>query len=119
MPKCINPECGKELPEGKFACNEKCLKKSLELKRTNQNQRLISEETVWFGQGRRKRVMGIIIKLAKECCPVRYKQFACVVSFRTGLSLRKLTDDYLEVLLGIGILKENDGLLTLGEVEPK
>ena len=47
-----------------------------------------------------------------------YKKFACTVSYRTGLSLRKVTDDYLEVLIELGFLKRNDGMLELGRTEP-
>jgi hypothetical protein len=46
-----------------------------------------------------------------------YKHFACTVSYRTGLSLRKITEDYLEVLLELGLLKRNDNTLVLGEAE--
>jgi hypothetical protein len=33
MAKCLNPECGKELPEGKNYCGEECLKKAVALRR--------------------------------------------------------------------------------------
>jgi hypothetical protein len=103
MNTCRNPECGKEIDEGKKYCDEKCLKRHIELKKP----KLDSEENLWLGQDRRKRAMETILKLAKELCPISYKQFACVVSYRTGLSLRKITDDYLEVLLELGLLKLN------------
>jgi hypothetical protein len=120
MPKCRNPECGKDIPKGLTYCNEDCLRRHIELKKERPQElkngvKLTSEEDLWLGQGRRKRAMETILKLAKELCPIAYKQFACLVSYRIGLSLRKITDDYLEVLLEIGLLKRNDNILTIGE----
>lgn len=112
MPKCQNPECGKDVPEGKKYCDEACLKRHLQLKKM---QKLTSEEDIWLGQERRKRATDTVKKLAVELLPMPYKRFVCMVSYRTGLSLRKITDDYLEVLLGIGFLKRNENLLTLGD----
>jgi hypothetical protein len=110
MPICQNPECQKEVAEGKKYCDETCLKRHLQLKKP----KLASEENLWLGQDRRKRAMETILKLARELCPKPYKKFACIVSYRTGLSLRKVTDDYLEVLLELGLLKRDDNNLTLG-----
>jgi hypothetical protein len=113
MPTCQNPECQKEVSEGKKYCGETCFKRHLELKKP----KLASEENLWLGQDRRKRAMETILKLARELCPMPYKQFACIVSYRTGLSLRKITDDYLEVLLELSLLKRSDNLLILGDAE--
>lgn len=110
MPSCKNPECGKNIPEGKKYCDETCLKRHLDLKLT---PKLTSEEDIWLGQERRKRAMETIQKLARELCPTSYKRFACTVSYRTGLSYRKITDDYLVVLLQIGILKRKENTLTV------
>jgi len=122
MPKCRNPECGKEIREGFNYCDENCLKRYMELKKSKQpktesREKLTSEEDIWLGQGRRKRAMETILKLAKELCPIPYKRFVCIVSYRTGLSYRKITDDYLEVLLGIELLKRNENVLTVAEAE--
>jgi methyl coenzyme M reductase subunit D len=121
MNKCQNPECGKEIPEGKAYCDENCLKRHTELKIQSKKERHIydtSQGDVWLGQERRKITMDIIKQIARECLPIPYKQFACIVSYRTGLSLRKITDDYLEVLIRIGFLKRNENmLLVLGENE--
>ena len=114
MKRCKNPECGKEISKGKKYCGETCLRRHLELKKLT--KRGIDEEE-WLGQGRRKRAVEKIMKLAQELCPIPYKRFACTVSYRTGLSLRKITDDYLEVLLELGFLKRNEGILELGRTE--
>jgi predicted nucleic acid-binding Zn ribbon protein len=122
MPKCRNPECGKEIPKGSNYCSEDCLRRHLQLKKSKQQktengEKLTSEEDIWLGQGRRKRAMETILKLAKELCPIPYKRFVCIVSYRTGLSYRKIADDYLEVLLEIGLLKRNENILTVAEAE--
>jgi hypothetical protein len=73
--QCQNPECKKDLTEGKKYCNEDCLRRYLELKKPRL-ERLSSEENLWLGQDRRKRAMETILKLAKELYPISYKQFA-------------------------------------------
>jgi hypothetical protein len=118
--KCRNPECRKELPEGLNYCNEDCLRRHIQIKkeaksakapkeplRDNDNDGT-NERNLWVGQDRRKRAMKTIMRIAEELLPMSYKRFACQVSYKTGLSLRKITDDYLEVLSEIGFL-EYDG----------
>jgi hypothetical protein len=111
MTKCQNPECQKEIVEGKKYCNETCLRRHLKLKRP----KLASEENLWLGQDRRKRAMETILKLAEELCPMSCHKFACIVSYRTGLSLRKITDEYVEVLLATGLLERKGNILNLGD----
>jgi hypothetical protein len=38
MNKCQNPECGKELPEGKKYCNQECLKRAIELRKRGKHE---------------------------------------------------------------------------------
>jgi len=122
MPTCRNPECGKQAPEGSNYCGEECLRRCIELKKSKQQEsrnglKLNSEEDLWLGQARRKRAQETITRLAKETCPISYKRFVCLVSYRTGLSYRKISDDYLEILLELGLLKRNDNILTMAEAE--
>jgi len=122
MQRCRNPECRKEISENLNYCSEDCLRQHLELKKskhqkTESREKLTSEEDIWLGQGRRKRAMETILKLARELCPAGYKRFICIVSYRTGLSYRKIADDYLEGLLEIGLLKRDDNILTMAEAE--
>ena len=114
MNKCKNPECGKAIPKGSNYCSEDCLRRHIELK---QQSKLSTCEDEWLGQGRRKRAVEKIMTLAQELLPMSYKKFACTISYRTGLSLRKVTDDYLEVLIELGFLRRNDGMLELGRTE--
>ena len=65
-------------------------------------------------RGRRKRAIEQIMKLAEEYCPISLKKFSCIASYKTGLSLRKITDDYLVILLELGFLRRNNGNLELG-----
>lgn len=124
---CQNPECNKELPERKKYCGEKCLKRHLEIKKgafkeacpesaktlqKNKNN-LKNEKDIWQGQERRKRAMDTITRLAQECFPMDYDEFACMVSYRTGLSLRKVTDEYLKILLTLGIVERDGNTLRL------
>lgn len=122
MPICQNPECGKEIPEGLTYCSKECLKRYLEIKKeakttTDSGNNLKNEVDIWQGQERRKRAMETIKKLAKELFPMEYDEFACTVSYRTGLSLRKVTDEYLKILLTLGIFERNGNTLTLPKQE--
>ena len=88
-----------------------------ELREKNQTElSLINEDDIWLGQQRRKRAMDTILRLAKELLPMPYEQFVCELSYRTGISHRKLTDDYLRVLLGVGLLKRDEDSLIFGNV---
>lgn len=116
MPICENPECRKEVPEDHAYCNGDCLKRHLEIKRkTRGSLSLEYEEDMWLGQRRRKRAMDTITRLAKELCPIPPSKFVSMVSYRTGLSRRKIADDYLETLLDVGILEIKEGILTVVE----
>jgi hypothetical protein len=121
MQKCKNSECSKEISNNLAYCNENCLQKHKEQKKKNeeinsifkQNFNLKNEEDIWFGQGRRKRAMDTIMKIAKELCPISLKKFVCITSFRTGLSLCKISDDYLQILLEVEFLTRNNNTLKI------
>jgi hypothetical protein len=120
MNACKNPECGKEIPDSLSYCNKDCLRRHIEIKKeakTSENNKdsLKNEPDIWQGQERRKRAMETIKKLAQELFPMEYDKFACIVSYRTGLSLRKITDEYLRILLTVGIIKRNGNTLTLAK----
>ena len=116
--KCLN--CGKPLPKGSDLdfCSKECLEQYRKRERAIQAKRTIKDEC-WLGQSRRKRAVEVIIELAKQNLPMSFKEFACLVSYKTGLSLRKITDDYLEVLLNVGVLKEKGGILSVAEESEK
>lgn len=76
---------------------------------------LTHEDEIWLGQGRRKRAMDVISRLAKELCPMPYRKFISMISYRTGLSRRKIADDYIVVLLDVGILEMKEGTLNVVE----
>jgi hypothetical protein len=118
MKKCKNPECNKEIPEGMNYCGEECLRRHQEIEKEakkpeHNGNNLKNEADIWQGQERRKRAMETIKKLAQELFPMEYDEFACTVSYRTGLSLRKITDEYLKILLTLGIFERNGNILTL------
>jgi len=66
---------------------------------------LKNESDVWLGQERRKRAMETVKRIAKELLPMEYNKFSCIISYRTGLSLRKVTDEYLKILIELGIIE--------------
>jgi hypothetical protein len=93
------------------------MRRYYELKK-EERPNLESEPNLWIGQGKRKNIMEAILKLARENLPMNLKKFSCLVSFRTNLSLRKVTEDYLEILIELGVLKLDVGVLSLNEAEP-
>ena len=116
MPICQNPECGKEIPQDRTHCDKNCFDRDYELKRLARDKmNLTREDDIWLGQRRRRRAMDIISRLAKELCPISRSKFVSMVSYRTGLSRRKVAEDYLVVLLDVEILKVSEGTLNLVE----
>jgi len=75
----------------------------------------LAQDDIWLGQSRRRRAMEVISRLAKELCPMPYRKFVSMVSYRTGLSWRKVADDYIVVLLDVGILEVKEGTLSVVE----
>jgi hypothetical protein len=59
--------------------------------------------------------MEIIEDIAKELCPISLRKFVSKVSYRTGLSLRKISDDYVRILIDIGFLTLTKNTLFLNE----
>ena len=116
MPLCENPECQKEVPEDHTYCDENCLRRHLELKKLSRSEmNLAHEDDIWLGQSRRRRAMEVISRLAKKLCPMPYRKFVSMASYLTGLSRRKVADDYLVVLLDVGILEIKEGNLSVVE----
>ena len=75
----------------------------------------LAQDDIWLGRSRRKRAMEVITRLAKEYCPMPYRKFVSMASYRTGLSRRKVGDDYLVALLDVEILENKEGNLSIVE----
>jgi len=71
-----------------------------------------SPDDVWLGQGRRRRAMDVILDLVKENSGSPYGKLVSIISFSTGLSRRKIADDYLIVLRDVGLLEITGGIVT-------
>lgn len=95
MPLCGNPECQKEIPEDCTHCDEDCFDRANELKRLAKGEIILSqEENLWPGQRKRKQTMEIISRMAKEKCPIPYKKFVSQTVYLTGLSPRKVRENF-------------------------
>lgn len=76
-----------------------------------------SPSDVWLGQGRRRLAMDVILDLVKEYCPLPHGKLVSKISYMTGLSRRKIADDYLIVLRDIGMLEIIGGVVTIVEAK--
>ena len=114
MPLCGNPECRKEISEDRTHCDKDCFNRDYELRRLARGEtNLAQEDKLWPGTRKRVQQMETITRLAKELCPSSYKRFISAVSYRTGLTPRKVREDYVDVLLDVGILELSGGKLQL------
>ena len=114
MPVCQNPECHKEIPEDRTHCDKECFERDYELRRlAREKTNLTQEDKIWPGTRKRDQQMETINRLAKELCPVSYKKLISLVSYRTGLTPRKVREDYIEVLIDVGILSNNGDTLSI------
>jgi len=105
---CGNPECRKEISEDRTHCNKECFDRDYELRRlAREKANLTQEDKIWPGTRKRDQQMDTITRLAKELCPASYKKLISLVSYRTGLTPRKVREDYIEVLIDVGILSNN------------
>lgn len=106
---CRNPECNKTIPNNMNYCSEDCLRKHQEIKGKSkvENKKVVNNNdsfNIWMGQKRRKVAFSIIQELCKEIAPISFKKFCCEVAYRTGLSLRKISDDYMEILVSTNVI---------------
>ncbi|MHA2112325.1 MAG: hypothetical protein ACW98W_12655 [Candidatus Hodarchaeales archaeon] len=134
MPNCLNPECQKELPDGKYCCDEICSQRYFELKRTNRqnpsknkkkpdrtadidNRRLFGSTSEWVGQDRARNTMNTILKICLDLCPAKKEILIAHMRYRTGLSWRKIEEDYFRTLCKIGAIHvDGNNLVTVTEL---
>lgn len=75
------------------------------------------ERTSQFqGAQRKKETMDAILQRAREELPkgMATHQFVCLISYEMGLSTRKIKEDYIDVMISVGILQTKGCLLELG-----
>ena len=125
--KCQNPECSKEVPEGKKYCNQNCLDRHLKIKREEkfkiacpESARLLERETnlgkiyAFLGFDRitdkRLQVKADIMKKVLSYCSEwksgNEKQWVDKLATRTCVSTRKMREDYIDPLVSEGILEK-------------
>ena len=97
---CRNPACNKAIADNMNYCSEECLREHQMSKGKSkvENKKVVNNNdnfNIWMGQKRRKVAFSIIQELCKEIAPISFKKFCCEVAYRTGLSLRKISDDYM------------------------
>ena len=102
----------KEIPEDRTHCDKTCFDRDYELRKHASGEFYIApEDKLWPGTRKRMQQMDTISRLAKEMCPISYRKFISAAAYSTGLTPRKMREDYVEVLLGVGILRLNGGIL--------
>jgi len=125
--KCQNPDCCKEVPEGKKYCNQTCLERHIEIKKEEKFKiacpelsRLLKRETnlskiyAFLGFDRindkRLQVKADIMKKVLSYCSDwksgNEKQWVDKLATRTCVSTRKMREDYIDPLVSEGILEK-------------
>ena len=105
-----------EIPEDRTHCDRDCFERDYELRRQARGETyLAQEDKLWPGTIKRNQQMETITRLAKEMCPSTHKKFISYASYRTGLTPRKIREDYVEVLLDVGILILSGGMLNIAD----
>jgi len=76
----------------------------------------VKKLSVFAGTGRRKQMMQEIIQICREELKpsLPEEDFICQLSWKTGLTRRKLKEDYIDVLISNDILQMNKGAIELG-----
>ena len=140
MHTCQNPECGKAIPEGRDFCDERCLRRALELKKEKKYQKSSAYQQQFQSDPKVEEVLryiGIVKdNFTKSVAYVHWYRFIEMIIRYSGgswedlikprlrsyigISFRYL-DDYLRCCVSWGIVKlENGRLFFLGipEEEP-
>lgn len=122
MPTCRNPECGKEIQEGKNYCDENCLRRHMELKKSKRQKpnniaKLSRTNSEWVGQDRARNTMNTMLKICIEMCPVEKETLIAHMRYRTGLHWRKIEEDYFRTLWKINAVAiDSNNLVTVTEL---
>ena len=125
--KCQNPDCCKEVPEGKKYCNQTCLERHIEIKKEEkfkiacpESARLLKRETnlskiyafLGFDRINDKRlqvkadIMKKVLSYCSEWKSGNEKQWVDKLATRTCVSTRKIREDYIDPLISEGILEK-------------
>ena len=125
--KCQNPECSKQVSEGKKYCNQNCLERHLEIKREEkfkiacpESSRLLERETdlnkiyalLGFDKIADKLlqvkadIMKKVLSYCSEWKSGNQKQWIDKLATRTCVSTRKIREDYIDPLVSEGILEK-------------
>jgi hypothetical protein len=81
------------------------------------NNLQINSKSVFNGTNRRNQMMQAIVQMCREQLPMPQKEFINIVAFNTGLTTRKVQEDYLDVLVSVHVLQINKFNYELGESE--
>lgn len=79
----------------------------------------VQQKSEFLGTQRRKNAMSTVMQICREYCnpEINYNELLNLLCYRTGLTKRKLEEDYIEVLIGIKFLQHNKFNIELGESE--
>ncbi len=73
------------------------------------------KKSEFIGTDRRKKTMSVIMQLCRELLPLDESEAVNIISFRTGLTTRKIEEDYIAVLKSIKFLDTENFALKVGE----
>lgn len=79
----------------------------------------VMKKSEFLGTERRKKAMDVIMQICRENNPCPYKELVNILSYKTGLTTRKIEEDYLEVLISVRMLQLNKNLVEVGAMDGK
>ena len=76
----------------------------------------VKRKSEFLGSKRRKEAQATILQICKELLPIDYNTAIKTIAYRTGLSCRKVDEDYIDMFITMDILtiNKNTRLLELG-----
>lgn len=77
----------------------------------------MGKNNIFTGTSKRDKMMQSIVQMARELLPMSQKEFINTVAFNTGLTTRKVQEDYIDLLVTVHIIQINRFDYELGSAE--
>lgn len=83
----------------------------------NKKLSLDAIKPIFQGTGKRNEMMKKILQISREQLPMNQKKFINFVAFVTGLTPRKVCEDYIQLMIDVEVLQMQGSNYELGNNE--